>query len=212
MTQAQWVEIMGSNPLLDYFPSDYPLVGDDLPVVMVSWNDVQDYLTELNDRTTGATYRLPTEAEWEYACRAGTTTRFPWGDDPALTDIGDYCWYSQNSGYLMYPGGEKLPNNWGLYDMCGNVNEWCQDWYGDYPTTAVTDPQGPPMGNDKVGRGGSQQVSAADCRPARRGHGIESGSGGDVGFRILRKANFQRGPLTPGRLFRLPLLGRRPNG
>jgi len=148
----------------------------------------------------------------EYACRAGSTTRLPWGDAPALTDIGDYCWYGQNSGYLMYPGGEKLPNGFGLYDMCGNVNEWCQDWYGDYPTTAVTDPQGLATGTEKVGRGGSQQVSALNCRPAWRGHAAPDVMGGDVGFRILRGLDVRRAPFEPPRLFQLPLFGRLPSG
>ena len=212
VTQAQWVDVMGSNPLLDYFPPDYPLIGDDLPITMVSWNDVQEFLAELNATTTGATYRLPTEAEWEYACRAGSTTRFPWGDDPNLTEIDDYCWYNPIAEYLNHPVGEKLSNGFGLHDMCGNVAEWCEDWYGDYSASPITDPQGPATGTDKVGRGGSQQVYALDCRPAGRGHGDPDAAGGDVGFRILRRANFQRGPLVPARLFQIPLFNRMPNG
>lgn len=212
VTQAQWVEVMGNNPVLDYFPADTPYVGDDVPVVMVSWNDVQGFLAALNAGATRATYDLPTEAEWEYACRAGTTTRFPWGDDPDLTDIDEYCWYYPLSGYQTFPVGQKLPNNWGLHDTCGNVYEWCKDWYGDYPSSPVTDPQGPATGTERVGRGGSQQVTALDCRPAQRGHGDPDARGGDAGFRLLRRLDLRRLPFEPPRLFRLPLVDRLPNG
>ena len=102
---------------------------------------------------TGRYYRLPTEAEWEYACRAGTTTAYSFGDDP--DDLEDYGWYFDNSDDKYQKVGTKKPNPWGLYDMHGNVYEWCLDWYGPYPTGKANDPTGPPEGKEKVARGGS---------------------------------------------------------
>ncbi len=157
VTQAQWESVMGTNP--SYFK------GKDLPVEQVSWDDVQAFLTKLNQQGKGA-FRLPTEAEWEYACRAGTTTAFCFGDAPA--QLGDYAWYNQNSGGQTHPVGQKRPNAWGLYDMHGNVYEWCQDWFGDYPIGAVTDPPGSTSGSDRVNRGGGWNYSPGGCRSAIR--------------------------------------------
>jgi formylglycine-generating enzyme required for sulfatase activity len=162
VTQTQWVEVMGSNP--SYATS----VGDDLPVNMVSWYDAQDFIIALNEATTGATYRLPTEAEWECACRAGRTARYYWEYDRDLARIDRYCWRHPSAGQVLHPVGEKRPNEWGLYDMSGNILEWCQDWYGDYPTVAVTDPQGPETGNRKIVRGGCYLDEAIFCRSAAR--------------------------------------------
>ncbi len=178
ITQAQWENITGTNP------SNF--AGADKPVENVSWDDVQDFLIYLNASSANAMYRLPTEAEWEYAYRAGTTTRFYWGDDSSLTDIDNYAWYDTNEGSQTHPVGQKLPNAWGLYDMAGNVEEWCQDTYGTYPAGPVTDPQGPPPGNSKVLRGGAYNDDAVDVRAAARDF-FNSDSRLDIaGFRLVR--------------------------
>jgi formylglycine-generating enzyme required for sulfatase activity len=146
VTQAQWKAVMGNNP--SHFK------GNDLPVESVSWNDVQSFIQKLNQQEKGNKYRLPTEAEWEYACRAGSNTRFSFGDDAAV--LGQYAWYNKNSGKSPHPVGQKKPNAWGLYDMHGNVNEWCQSWSGQYPSGPVTDPTGYSSSSTKrVIRGGS---------------------------------------------------------
>ena len=154
VTQAQWKVVMGNNP------SQSRGCGDDCPVGKVSWGDVQEFINKLNQIEGLNKYRLPTEAEWEYACRAGTTTRFNFGDDAAVLD--QYAWYGGNSGQRPHPVGQKKPNAWGLYDMHGNVMEWCQDWYGDYPSASVTDPIGPSSGASRVIRGGSWYVKSPD--------------------------------------------------
>jgi formylglycine-generating enzyme required for sulfatase activity len=184
VTQAQWVAGMGSNP------SDFP--GNLRPVDKVSWDDVQDYLAALNAKkgTTGGPYWLPTEAEWEYACRAGTTTRFYWGEDPTESAITNYAWYEDNANSEPHNAGTKLPNGWGLYDMSGNVYEWCQDWYEeDYPAGPVTDPEGPATGTDRVLRGGAWDTDLGGCRSAFRLYSSPDGSGNSIGFRLLRTAD-----------------------
>jgi formylglycine-generating enzyme required for sulfatase activity len=123
VTQAQWKAVMGSENNPSYFK------GDSLPVDHVSWRDVQEFIQKLNRReeqASGVFCRLPTEAEWEYAARAGTTTLYSFGDDAA--ELDDYAWYAGNADHTSYPVGQKKPNAWGLYDMHGNVSEWCQDW------------------------------------------------------------------------------------
>jgi formylglycine-generating enzyme required for sulfatase activity len=145
---------------------------DSQPVTCVSWNDAQKFIDWLNSNE-GASYRLPSEAEWEYAARAGSTTAFAnsgitelkCGRDPNLDAMG---WYCGNSGDKTHPVAQKQPNAWGLYDMHGNVWEWCQDWYGDYPSGAVTDPKGPSSGSSRVYRGGGWYFNARDCRSAVR--------------------------------------------
>jgi len=137
VTQAQYEQVMGSNPS--------KFEGADNPVENVSWLEALEFCRKLSalpaEKAAGNVYRLPTEAEWEYACRAGTTTQFSFGDDDS--DLGDYAWYADNSDDKTHPVGSKQPNAWGLYDMHGNVWEWCLDWHGDYPSGAVTDPTGP---------------------------------------------------------------------
>jgi formylglycine-generating enzyme required for sulfatase activity len=157
VTQKQWRQVMGSNR--SYFKE----CGDDCPVEDVSWIDAQEFIQKLNQTESGTEYRLPTEAEWEYACRAGSNGRFCFGNDEAR--LGEHAWYWSNSGGKPHPVGKKKPNIWGLYDMHGNVREWCQDWYGDYPTGQVTDPAGPKAGKTRVFRGGSFNASARelDC-------------------------------------------------
>jgi formylglycine-generating enzyme required for sulfatase activity len=158
VTQEQYETIIGNNPSC--------FKGRDLPVEMVSWDDCQTFCQKVST-LTGKTVRLPTEAEWEYACRAGTTTRFYSGNDEK--DLAEAAWYAINSGWKTYPVGQKKPNDFGLYDMHGNVWEWCQDWFGAYEPNAVTDPQGPASGFGRVLRGGSWYDDGATyCRSANR--------------------------------------------
>jgi formylglycine-generating enzyme required for sulfatase activity len=183
VTQSQWERVMGNNP------SDFS--GADRPVEMVSWEDVQEFLAELNSGFGfgGGEFRLPTEAEWEYACRAGTATRFYWGDDLDETAIDDYAWYADNSGTETQLVGGKLPNAWGLYDMSGNVYEWCQDWYDDYPDWPLNDPEGPEDGFDRVARGGGFDVQPSGVRSACRPHLPPDFHDYAYGFRLLRTAD-----------------------
>jgi len=178
VTQDQWKRVMGSNP------SNFKNCGDNCPVERVSWNDVQEFIGKLNQMEGGNKYRLPTEAEWEYACRAGSTTRFCFGNDKDR--LGEYAWYRGNSRKRTHRVGEKQPNSWGLHDMHGNVWEWCQDWYGDYFSGSVTDPKGPSSGSGLVLRGGSWRGDARDCRSAFRTRGEPSGRNELIGFRLAR--------------------------
>jgi len=155
--------------------------GDYLPVVNVSWNDAMKYCKWLSNKTDKS-YRLPTEAEWEYACKAGTTTKYYWGDEMD----GNYCWYKENSGGKVHPVGQKLPNAWDLYDMSGNVWEWCNDWYGKYPSGSIIEPTGTGTGSYRVDRGGGWNGIADYCRSAfRDDYSPVYGSHG-VGFRLVR--------------------------
>ena len=185
VTQAEWESVMGNNP------SGFENCGSDCPVEEVSWEDVQDFVGRLNARSGGRPYRLPTEAEWEYAARAGTMTDTyagditqPDGNDPVLNGIG---WYRENSGGRTHPVGRKAPNAWGLYDMLGNVYEWVQDRYGRYPGGTVTDPVGPESGSDRVDRGGGWILDARYCRSANRDGASPGNRYDDLGFRLLRE-------------------------
>jgi formylglycine-generating enzyme required for sulfatase activity len=131
-------------------------------------------------------YRLPTEAQWEYACRAGTTKDYSYGSDDPSATVGNIAWYYGNSGNKTHEVGKKSPNPWGLYDMHGNVWEWCWDWYSDYPETAVTDPSGPSSGTYRVYRGGSWGLSAVHARSSDRFHFEPTGISETVGFRLVR--------------------------
>jgi len=161
VTQGQWRAVMGSNP------SHFSNCGDNCPVEKVSWNDVQEFIVKLNRNEGGNSYRLPTEAEWEYAARAGSTSRFCYGDSDGR--LAEHAWYGSNSEDKTQAVAQKKPNAWGLYDMHGNVWEWCQDWYSDYPSGSVTDPTGPSSGSFRVNRGGSWGNRAWSCRSALRG-------------------------------------------
>jgi formylglycine-generating enzyme required for sulfatase activity len=155
---------------------------DGHPVVRVSWNDAVAYCEWLS-RKEGATYRLPTEAEWEYACRAGAATAYFFGDDEGK--LGDYAWYIGNSGSEAHRVGTKRPNRWDLYDMHGDVWQWCADWYGrKYDSSDTKDPQGPAQGALRVLRGGSWSRAARECRSAYRLSGGPTFRDDDVGFRV----------------------------
>ena len=168
-----------------------PTAGGLNPVVDVTWDEARQFCVKLTEREAqagrlppGYVYRLPTEAEWEYSARAGTATRFSYGDDLRYIQLPLYAWYSENSGSTPHPVGTKQPNPWGLYDMHGNGFEWCWDWYGNYPGGSVSDPFGPSSGSGYVIRGGSRSSPPSDCRSARR---IVYGPGnrdGVTGFRL----------------------------
>jgi formylglycine-generating enzyme required for sulfatase activity len=161
VTQEQYQQVMGENPS--------SFVGKRNPVESVSWDEAAEFCRRLSDlpeeKKAGRVYRLPTEAEWEYACRAGTTTKYSFGNDEPLVDYG--C-FGSNSDRKTHFVGEKKPNDWGLYDMHGNVWEWCSDWYGEYPKSAVIDPSGPNKGSSRVRRGGGWDDVGTDCRSANR--------------------------------------------
>jgi len=174
VTQKQWEKVMGSNPS--------KFRGEDRPVESVSWNGVQEFIKKLNEKESAGKYRLPSESEWEYACRAGTTTRYSFGDDESKLD--DYAWYSENSGYETHPVGQKKPNFWGLYDMHGNVWEWCKDnWHKNYDG-APSDGSAGEVG--RVYRGGCWISIAGFCRSAIRGRNVPDLRVGNLGFRVLR--------------------------
>ncbi|MDP2897611.1 MAG: SUMF1/EgtB/PvdO family nonheme iron enzyme, partial [bacterium] len=163
--------------------------GPKNPVENVSWDDAQEFARKLSQKEN-VTYRLPTEAEWEYACRAGTTTEFYWGDDVGVAQIGRYAWCAGNYDWResgSKPVGQKKPNAWELYDMSGNVWEWCQDLYVDkYPTESQTDPTGAAGGSDRVLRGGGWNSYAFSCRSADRSGGSPSRRNDGLGFRLVR--------------------------
>ena len=154
VTQKQWKAIAGSNPSFHK--------GEKNPVETVSWNDCQAFINKLNEKLgkPGTSFSLPTEAQWEHACRAGTSARFSFGDDKA--QLNEYAWYARTSGMESHPVGQKKPNAWGLYDMHGNVEEWCADWYGSYKPSSQEDPAGPPEGMSRVLRGGSFYCGTPD--------------------------------------------------
>ena len=168
VTRRQWQAITGDDPWMSWPVTDPNL---DCPVTGISLEDIDDFLAALN-ASTGLQFRLPTEAEWEYSCRAGSATRFYWGDDPDLIEIGYYAWWARNSGDggEPYPHvvGRKLPNAWGLYDMTGNVWEWTSDWLNPYQSGPVTDPSWPDSGMYRMPRGGSWAVREGSCRSAFR--------------------------------------------
>ena len=157
VTQALWRAVMGNNPS--------KFKGNNLPVEQVSWNDCQTFISRLNN-LTGKNFRLPTEAEWEYAARGGNRSRgYKYSGSNALSDV---AWYDDNSGGKTHPVGSKSSNELGLYDMSGNVWEWCSDWKGTYSSTAQTNPTGPSSGSGRVCRGGSWSYDAWFCRSSFR--------------------------------------------
>ncbi|MCA2700147.1 MAG: SUMF1/EgtB/PvdO family nonheme iron enzyme [Microcystis sp. M179S2] len=178
VTQAQYEAVMGTNP--SYFKNN-----PQNPVEKVNWNDAQAFCRKLS-QITGKTYRLPTEAEWEYACRAGTTTRFYFGDN--ANQLGDYAWYDGNSQAKTHPVGQKKPNAWGLYDMSGNVWEWCEDnWHDNYIGAPTDGSAWLKNGNDNRSplRGGSWGSYPSLCRSAYRDDGLRRDHYGSDGFRVV---------------------------
>ena len=174
VTQAEWQGVMGSNP------SHFDECGARCPVKQISWNDAQEFIGSLNGRAGGNRYRLPTEAEWEYAARAGTT------GDRYAGNLDGIAWCAENSGGRTQPVGGKAANAFGLHDMLGNMYEWVQDWHGDYPGGTVTDPQGPASGSNRVRRGGSWFSYVSDCRSSTRFSGTPGYRNFNLGFRLLR--------------------------
>jgi formylglycine-generating enzyme required for sulfatase activity len=172
VTQGQYAALTGSHP--SYFQG-----GDDLPVESVSWDEAVAFCKKLSAKE-GKTYRLPTEAEREYACRAGATG--PYAGDGKIDDIG---WYLGNSGEMTHPVGSLQPNDWGFYDMQGNVWEWCSDWYGPYPKNEVTDPKGPKSGTSRVLRGGSLEYGPEYARCAFRNYYSPDAKLYYIGFRVV---------------------------
>ena len=180
VTQKQWLDVMGSNP------SRFAACGPECPVEGVSWDEVQQFISTLNQRT-GQKYRLPSEAEWEYAARAGTTTEWSFGNDESK--LGKYAWYRENSGSKTQAVGQKLPNAFGLYDMHGNVWEWTEDcWHGNF-SGAPTDGSAWATGctaNARVLRGGSWNYFPAGLRSAFRSWDIPDNRYYSFGFRLAR--------------------------
>jgi formylglycine-generating enzyme required for sulfatase activity len=178
VTQAQWKSVMGDNP--SYWQ------GDNLPVENVSWDDIQTFIGKLNS-STGKSYRLPTEAEWEYAARGGVGSR---GYKYSGSNTPDaVVWYDGNSAGKTHPVGSKSPNESGLYDMSGNVWEWCSDWYDDYGSASQTDPRGPSTGSDHVARGGSWSSTAGFCRVSLRGSNSPDFRINFISFRLACSSN-----------------------
>ncbi|HZM01510.1 MAG TPA: bifunctional serine/threonine-protein kinase/formylglycine-generating enzyme family protein [Candidatus Saccharimonadales bacterium] len=183
VTQGEYAEVMKTNP--SKFKGN-----DNRPVERVSWEAAREYCLRLSglERAAGRlppdyVFRLPTEAEWEYACRAGSSTIYSFGND--ATELPRYAWYSANSKETTHPVEQKLPNAWGLYDMHGNVWEWCQDWKGSYPGGTVTDPAGARIGNLRVNRGGCWFDTPTSCRSANRFNFVGSTGLEYVGFRVV---------------------------
>ena len=177
VTNGQWASVMGGTT-----------TAPDTPKTSISWDDVQEFIATLNQAEGSEVYRLPTDAEWEYASRAGTTTLWSFGDDPNL--VGEYAWYTKNawSVGLKYaqPVGMKLPNPWGLYGMHGNLWEWCQDWFAPYASDSQVDPTGPATGTYRVGRSGCYADYATPTRSAGRFRQSPGYRADHNGVRLLR--------------------------
>ena len=196
VTQGQWKAVMGNNP------SHFDECGDDCPVEKVSWDDVQEFIKKLS-RMDGREYRLPTEAEWEYAARAGTTTPFTYGrclsTDQANYD-GNYplsgCDKGEYRKRTIPVGSLDAPNAWGLHDMHGNVWEWCQDWYGNYPSGSVTDPTGPSSGSTgsfAAGAGATARGAAGRPTGTTRAYGFRRATAADG----VARSGFRRRGFAP---------------
>ena len=173
VTQALWKAVMGNNP------SNFK--GDNLPVEQVSWDDCQEFISKLN-RITGKTFRLPTEAEWEYAARGGNKSRgYQYSGSNNLSDV---AWYGGNSGDVTHAVGTKQPNELGIYDMSGNVREWCQDWKGAYSSSSQVNPTGANSGSSRVNRGGAAGNDARRCRSSCRANDVPGTHYSILGLRL----------------------------
>jgi formylglycine-generating enzyme required for sulfatase activity len=173
VTQKEWEAVMGSNPSEDQ--------GDNLPITHVSWNDVQEFIAKLNLQTD-MQYRLPTEAEWEYAARGGNQSNgFEYAGS---NNVDEVAWHRGNCNDTLFPIGQKKPNELGLYDMSGNVFEWCEDWYGDYPSTPQMNPKGPDTGKWRILRGGSWDDHSQYCRINYRSNLDPNARYNFIGFRL----------------------------
>lgn len=173
VTQEEWQAVMGTNPS--------KFKGAKRPVECVSWEDCQEFIRRLNAQT-GKRFRLPTEAEWEFAARGGNQSygyKYAGG-----SNCGDVAWFTDNSSSSTHPVGQKRPNELGLYDMSGNVWEWCQDWYGGYPSSSQTNPKGPSSGSHRVVRGGGWNGSARRCRVSLRFNAAPDDRGLSLGLRL----------------------------
>ena len=190
ITLEQWKSVMAPPPsgsVQTYKPQEDP----NYPAAFISWHDIQEFIRRLNEAEGVDVYRLPTEAEWEYACRAGTTTRWSFGADES--QLEEHAWYKVNAWDLeeryVHAKGMKLPNSWGLYDMYGNVWEWVQDWYADgyYIDSPRVDPQGPASGTARVARGGDIVSYVKHVRSARRARASASLRSQFFGARLVRQ-------------------------
>lgn len=193
VTQAQWEEIMGFNPYdLDHSNLYYNLPGMAERITRpnhpatVSWEDAQEFITALNNKEGHNRYRLPTEAEWEYAARANTQTLYSFGNN--VSELSNYAWYGEDfASGGTHPVGEKLPNAWGLYDMHGNAWEWVEDWYSEsyYAQSPATDPKGADSGSHRSVRGGSWHQTATSWRVSYRKPYAPNYRGISIGFRVV---------------------------
>ena len=185
VTQGEYTAVAGTN--------HSTFTGDpSQPVEQVSWYDASNYCALLTRQEqdggrlpAGYEYRLPTEAEWEYVARAGTTNRFFFGDDHSYTELPNYAWFNADSGGTTHDVGTRQSNQWGLYDTSGNVFEWCADWYGPYPGSSVTDPAGPSTGVYRVMRGGSWRFPGGDARSAARNFNVPDFASYGIGIRVV---------------------------
>ena len=186
-SQSLWEAVVGKNPA-DFKDSDNPVEN-------VSWEDVSDFLAKLNTTQSDSKYSLPTEAQWEYACRAGSSTPFNSGENINPEQVNYHGAYPYNNGekgaYRRKTIAVKtfVPNDWGLYQMHGNVLEWCSDWFGNYSSYQMTDPEGPADGATRVLRGGSWFIGARRCRSAFRGRREPADRGDNIGFRFAQAGN-----------------------
>jgi formylglycine-generating enzyme required for sulfatase activity len=183
VTQAQYRAVMDTNP------SNFK--GDNNPVEQVNWSDAMEFCKKLSQKEIGRTYTLPTEAQWEYACRAGTSTVFSFGNSES--SLGDYAWYKSNSNDKTHPVGQKRPNDFGLYDMHGNVWEWCRDWYdsGYYNKNIITDPENKQGDSNRVLRGGCWDHTPVYFRSAERARFDTDSRYNNSGFRVVLSVSSQ---------------------
>ena len=184
VTQGLWKAVMGTGveeQMEKAGESDLYGVGDDYPMYYVSWDEAQEFVSKLSE-LTGKKYVLPTEAQWEYAARGGVKSRgYKYSGSNTIDDV---AWYAGNSETAAHPVGTKLPNELGIYDMSGNVWEWCSDWYSDYSDVSQTDPTGPSSGSGRVFRGGSWLYNARNCRVSNRPDGDPDYRDSNLGFRV----------------------------